>query len=138
MQLLPLLICPQEQYLLFKIPQDYKHASSCQFAVHARRILCWNKQKLKKLIPVASRYFILRRRPFRRQSQTSPQQFTASTSQFASIKTSQASVQHFTAPNLSRHEKVHCDQDPIKISLKLPNQPTRCTDANWQLLSSQH
>ena len=62
MQLLPLLICPQERHLLFKIPQDYKHASSCQFAVHTPRILCWTKQKQKKLIPVASRYFILRRR----------------------------------------------------------------------------
>ena len=62
MQLWPLLACPQERYLLFKIPQDYKHASSCQFAVHTPRILCWNKQKQKKLISVASRYFILRRR----------------------------------------------------------------------------
>ena len=62
MQLLPLLICPQERHLLFKNPQDYKHASSCQFAVHTPRILCWNKQKQKKLISVASRYFILRRR----------------------------------------------------------------------------
>ena len=36
----------------------------------------------------------------RRQPQTSPQQFTASTSQFASTKMSQPSVQHFIAPNL--------------------------------------
>ena len=72
----------------------------------------------------------------RRQSQTSPQPFTACTSQFASTNTSQASVQHFTAPNLSRHVKVHCDQDPIKASLTLPNQPARCTDANLQLISS--
>ena len=135
MQLLPLLICPQERHLLFKNPQDYKHASSCQFAVHTPRILCWNKQKQKKLISVASRsfYFV---GGIRRQSQTSPQPFAACTSQFASTKTSQASVQHFTASNLSRHVKVHCDQDPIKASLTLPNQPARCTDANLQLISS--
>ena len=93
MQLLPLLICPQERYLLFKIPQDYKHASSCQFAVHTPRILCWNKQK----VLVVTLFSV---GDIRWQSQTSPQQFTASTSQFASTKMSQPSVQHFKAPNL--------------------------------------
>ena len=93
MQLLPLLICPQERYLLFKIPQDYKHASTCQFAVHTPRILCWNKQK----VLVVTLFSV---GDIRRQSQTSPQQFTASTSQFASTKMSQPSVQHFKAPNL--------------------------------------
>ena len=65
----------------------------------------------------------------RRQSQTSPQQFTASTSQFASTKMSTPRCNFSQFPIQSRHFKVHCEQNPIKTSVIGPNQPARCTDA---------
>ena len=53
----------------------------------------------------------------RRQSQTSPQQFTASTSQFASTKMSQASVQLFAVPN---------SKSTLQSSLRTESHQNKC------------
>ena len=132
---MPLLICPQERHLLFKIPRDYKHASSCQFAVHTPRILCWTKQKQKRLIPVGSRYFILRRR-----HSTAVADFPSTIHGFQFTIRFDKNVPGFGATFHSSQFKVevHCEQYPIKTSLTLPNQLARCTDAKLQTISSQH
>ena len=138
MQLLPLLICPQERYLLFKIPQDYKYASSCQFAVHTPRILCWNKQKQKKLIPVASRYFILRRR-----HSTAVADFPPTIHGFHFTVRFDKNVPAFGATFHSSQftvdtSKFTATSIPSKTSLTVPNQPARCMDAKLQTFSYQH
>ena len=115
-----------------------QHASNCQFAVHTPRILCWNKQKLKKLIPVASRYFILRRR-----HSTAVADFPTTIHGLHFTIRFDKNVPSLSATFHSSQSKVDTSKFtaikiPSKTSLTLPNQPTRCTDANLQLISSQH
>ena len=138
MQLLALLICPQKRHLLIKIPQDYKHASSCQFAVHTPRTLCWNKQKQKKLLPVVSKYFIPRRR-----HSTAVANFPTTIHGFHFIIRFDKNVPSLGATFHSSQYKVDtsiftANNIPLKTSLALPNQPARCTDAKLQTISSQH